>query len=89
MNYVIAIWIVWAVLGLILLGLILYRVNITKDEEDRLFLDNGSDAQHRQQDEMLRKLKRVEPVIRVCGGAEGLVTLGIVAFYLMDALRQF
>jgi hypothetical protein len=90
MSYVVVMWIVWAALGLVLLGLILYRISLTQDEEDRLFLEDGADeTQHHQQDEMLAKLKRLTPVIRIFGGAEGLVTLGIVAFYVMDALRQF
>jgi hypothetical protein len=89
-SYVIVMWIVWAVLGLILLGLILYRISITQYEEDRLFLEDGADeTQHRQQNEMLAKLKRLKPVIQIFGGVEGLVTLALAAFYVMDALRQF
>lgn len=89
MSYVIVVWIVWAALGLILLGLIMYRGNITRYEEDRLFLDDASEMQHQEQELLLKKVKRIEPVIRIFGGAEGVVTLGIVAFYLMDAFRQF
>lgn len=89
MSYVIVVWIVWAALGLILLGLIMYRGNITRYEEDQLFLDDASEMQHREQELLLKKVKRIEPVIRIFGGAEGVVTLGIVAFYLMDAFRQF
>lgn len=89
MSYVIVVWIVWAALGLILLGLIMYRGNITRYEEDQLFLDDASEMQHQEQELLLKKVKRIEPVIRIFGGAEGVVTLGIVAFYLMDAFRQF
>ncbi len=90
MSYVVVMWIVWSALGLILLGLMLYRINITQYEEDRLFLEeNADETQHSRQGEMLAKLKRIRPVIRIFGGAEGIVTLGLVAFYVMDALRQF
>ena len=89
MSYVIVVWIVWAALGLILLGLIMYRGNITRYEEDQLFLDDASEMQHQEQELLLKKVKRIEPVIRIFGGAEGVVTLGIVAFYLMGAFRQF
>lgn len=89
MSLIITVWIVWTVLGLVLLGLIMYRGSITRYEEDQLFLDNANGFEHRQQAELLKKVKRIEPVIRIFGGAEGLVTLGIVGFYLMDALRQF
>ena len=89
MSVVIVVWIVWAALGFVLLGLIMYRSSLTRYEEDQLFLDDANEFQHREQVELLRKVKRIEPMIRVFGGAEGLFTLGIVGFYLMDALRQF
>lgn len=89
MSYVVVLWVVWAVLGLVLLGLILYRVAITQGDEDSLFLEDGNETQHHQQEETLAKLKRITPVIRIFGGAQGILTLGIVAFYVMDALRQF
>ena len=89
MSLVIVVWMVWGALGLVLLGLIMYRGSITRYEEDQLFLDDANEFQHRQQTEILQRVKRLEPAIRIFGGVEGLVTLGIVGFYLMDALRQF
>jgi hypothetical protein len=89
MSYVLMIWTVWVALALILLALILYRSNITRYEDDQLFLDDANTMQHHEQDEVLRRVKPVERMIRVFGGVEGVVTLGIVALYLMDALRQF
>jgi hypothetical protein len=89
MTYIVAIWILWAVLAIVLLGLILYRIGLTQYEEDRLFIDDANTMQHRDQDRMLEKVKRLEPVIRIFGGVEALATLAIVAFYVMDALRQF
>ncbi len=89
MSYIVAIWILWAFLAIVLLGLILYRISLTRYEEDRLFLDGGNEMQHRDQDVMLAKVKRLEPVIRIFGGIEALTTIAIVAFYVLDALRQF
>ncbi len=89
MSYIVIVWIVWGVLAVILLGLIVYRISLTQYEEDRLFLDGGNEMQHRDQDAMLAKVKRLEPLIRIVGGVEGLATLAIAAFYVMDALRQF
>jgi uncharacterized protein HemX len=88
-NYILAAWAVWAALGIVLLMMMLYRINLTKNEEDRLFLADGDLIQHAEQEQLLAKLHRLQPKIRVVGGLEGLLTLGIVAFYVMDALRQF
>jgi hypothetical protein len=89
MSYIVAIWILWAVLAVVVLGLILYRMSLTHYEEDQLFIDDANSMRHREQDEMLAKVKGLEPIIRIVGGVEALATLAIVAFYVMDALRQF
>ena len=89
MSYIVIVWIVWGTLALVLLGLMLYHIHLTQYEEDRLFLDGGSAMQHRGQDEMLAKLKRLRPVIRIFGGIEGLATVALVTIYVLDALRQF
>jgi hypothetical protein len=45
--------------------------------------------QQQEQELIMKRVKPVEHMIRICGGAEGVLTLGILAFYLMDAMRQF
>lgn len=89
MSYVLIVWIVWCVLAFVLFALIMYRTAITRGEEDQLFLEQASTVQQQEQEMIIKRVRPVESMIRICGGAEGLVTLGIVAFYLMDALRQF
>ena len=89
MSYVLVIWTVWGALGFILLALIVYRASITRAEEDQLFLEETPTMQHQEQELIMKRVKPVENLIRIFGGAEGLVTLGILAFYLMDALHQF
>lgn len=89
MSYVLVIWTLWGALGIVLLGLMLYRSTITRGEEDQLFLDGASTIQQHEQEAILKRVKPVETMIRICGGAEGVVTLGILAFYVTDALRQF
>ena len=89
MSFLIVIWTVWAVLAVVLLALLLYRISVTQYEEDQLFLEGGNEIQQHAQEEIFMKLKRIQPAIRIVGGVEGFVTLGIAAFYVMDALRQF
>ncbi|HET9086575.1 MAG TPA: hypothetical protein VFN53_03535 [Acidobacteriaceae bacterium] len=85
----ILVWMLWAALGIVLIGLTMYRVSIVRFQEEELFLDDSQKVRESEQAERLRKLKRVEPVIRIFGGVEGIVTLGIVGFYLLDALHHF
>lgn len=89
MSYVLIIWTIWGALGLVILGLLLYRATITRAEEDQLFLETATTMQQQEQELIMKRVKPVENMIRILGGAEGVVTLGILAFYIMDALRQF
>jgi hypothetical protein len=89
MSTVLVIWTVWGALGLVLLALIVYRASITRAEEDQLFLEDTSTMQQQEQELIMKRVKPIETMIRIFGGAEGVVTLGILGFYLMDALHQF
>ena len=89
MSYVIWMWIVWGALAVVLLALLMYRGNLTRYEDDQLFLDDANEMEHRAQDEIMRKIKKIEPVIRVFGGVTGLVTIAIVGFYVYDAIQHF
>lgn len=89
MDFIMVMWILWGTLGVILLALLMYRGNVTRNEEDQLFLDDSTKIEHEEQDQIVRKAKQIDPVIRIFGGATGLVTLVIVAFYLHDAIKQF
>ncbi len=89
MSYVMVMWIVWGMLTAILLGLLMYRGHVSRNEEDLLFLSDSSEMEHREQDEIQVKIKKIEPMIRVFGGVTGLITAVIVVFYVYDAIRHF
>ncbi len=88
MSMVLLMWIVWAGLAATFLALLAYRGTITRYEEDQLFLNGSEGPSHQEQDEIIRKVHRLEPVVRVLGGAAGVMTVGIVSFYVWDALRH-
>ena len=89
MHYIIAMWIVWGMLAAVLLGLLMYRGNLTRYEDDQLFLSDSNQIEHQAQDEIMVKIRKIEPVIRIFGGVTGLITVIIVGFYVYDAIRQF
>ncbi len=80
MSTVLVIWTVWGALGLVLLALIVYRASITRAEEDQLFLEDTSTMQQQEQELIMKRVKPIETMIRIFGGAEGVVTLGIHAW---------
>ena len=62
-------WIVWAAFTVSLLILLAYRGTLTRYEEDQLFLDDASDHQHRENDLVLRKVAKIQPLVRIFTGA--------------------
>ena len=84
-----ALWIVWAVFAVVLLGLLLYRGTISRYEDDQLFLDDISERQHQENDAIIRKLTRIEPILRVFTGLTSILTATIVGLYAWDAIKLF
>jgi hypothetical protein len=80
---------VWIFLAVCFLGLLIYRGQLTRYEEDQLFLNEAVDQhEQQQQTEINRRLKRIQPMLQICGGAAGLMTASIVGMYVYNAWRQ-
>jgi hypothetical protein len=82
-------WIVWAGLTTALLALLLYRGTLTRYEEDCLFLDDASQHQHEEQDEILKKVRKIQPAVRVFTVGACAMSAAILGLYVWDAIRQF
>ena len=81
--------VIWAVVTVTFLLLLAYRGQITRYEEDQLFLNGSHSNEEMQQTEIARKLNRIGPIIRIIGGAASLVTVSIVGLYMYDAWQHF
>lgn len=82
MNTMTLLWVLFAGTTVIALGLLLYRGLLTRYEEDQLFLnDNILDGEHQRQNDLVRRVNRVQPFITVIGGAACLLLVGIVSGY--------
>jgi hypothetical protein len=89
MHIVPALWIVWAIFAVCLLGLLLYRGTITRYEDDQLFLDDISDRAHRENDAIIRKLNTIQPFLRIFTGVTSILTAAIIGIYAWDAIKTF
>jgi hypothetical protein len=80
---------IWAALAVCFLGLLMYRGQLTRYEEDQLFLnDKTNQLEQQEQTEIVRRVKRIEPLVRIFGGAAGLATASIVGLYVYDAWQR-
>jgi hypothetical protein len=77
--------IIWAVMAACFLALIAYRGQLTRYEEDQLFLSDNNSHEQIQQQEIVRKVNRIGPAVRILGGLCGLLTMGIVGSFAWDA----
>lgn len=77
---------IWAALAVCFLGLLMYRGQLTRYEDEQLFLnDDVNRAEREQQTKIVSRIHKIEPVLRIFGGAAGLVTAGIVGMVVYDA----
>jgi len=79
---------VWSVLAVCFLALLAYRGQITRYEEDQLFLTDTNSHEQHEQEEIVRKVNRLAPIVRLVGGACGLLTMGIVGTYAWDVWNR-
>ncbi|MFY9937970.1 MAG: hypothetical protein WAK33_13915 [Silvibacterium sp.] len=88
MGPMLILWIVWAGVLAILLILLAYRGTITRYEEDQIFLDDASTIEKDQQTEILAKVNRIQPFVRIATGATCVLTACIIGIYVWDAVHQ-
>jgi hypothetical protein len=80
--------IVWAVLAACFLALLVYRGQLTRYEDEQLFLNDERDTNvHQEQTEIVRKVTMLDPLVRILGGAAGLATASVIAIYTWHAYQ--
>lgn len=88
MGGMLILWIVWAGVLALLLILLAYRGTLTRYEEDQLFLDEAGDHQKKEQNELLAKVNKIQPFVRIATGATCVLSACILGFYVWDAVRH-
>ncbi len=89
MSVIPLMWTLWAGLTTLLLVLLLYRSNLTRYEEDQIFLDESSEHQNREQQALLKKVNQVTPLVRIVTVCTCVMTAAILGVYVWDAVKQF
>jgi hypothetical protein len=80
--------VLWGAIVLCFLGLLAYRATVTRYEDDQLFLSEESGHHEQaQQAEIVRKVGKISPLVRIFGSAAGLMTAAIVGVYVWSAAK--
>jgi hypothetical protein len=88
MSIMPVLWIVWAGVTAILLVLLAYRGTLTRYEEDQIFLDSAGTHQEQQQTEILTKVGKIQPFVRIAIGATCAMSACILGMYVWDAVKH-
>jgi len=79
--------ITWGGLTVILVVLLIYRGTLTMQEDDQLFLDESESHMAQDQMEVMSKVNRITPVVKVLGGVSGLMFLVLAGLYIYQGLN--
>jgi hypothetical protein len=80
--------IIWAAISACFLGLLAYKGQLTRYEEDQLFLSDIRSNEQQAQGEIIRKVTKIQPFVRVFGVAAALMTAGIIGIFTYDAWQH-
>jgi preprotein translocase subunit SecG len=89
MSFVSVMWIVWAVFAVFMAALYIYRSNLTKNEEDQIFLDDSFDNEKAEQAAITAKVAKIEPLVRVAWILVVAMSIVVIVYYVRDILMQF
>jgi hypothetical protein len=88
MEAIPALLIVWAAILACFLGLLAYKGQLTRYEEDQLFLNETVSQEQQLQSEIIRKVTKIQPFVRVFGVATAVMTAGIIGIFTYDAWQH-
>lgn len=90
MSYLIELLMAWGVLTAVLIALLIYRGTLTMHEDDQLFLDESESHMAREQLEIMQKVNRLGPYVKVLGTASAVLILAIagIAVYQQMTVQQ-
>jgi uncharacterized membrane-anchored protein YhcB (DUF1043 family) len=79
--------IAWGIVTGILVILLIYRSTLTMKEDDQLFLDESSSGMAAEQRELIAKVNKINPLVKVLGTSSGLMMLVIAGWAVYIGLN--
>jgi hypothetical protein len=79
---------VWGVLTGALVILLIYRGTLTMQEDDQLFLDDTKSQMQQDQADLIAKVNKINPFVKVLGAASGIMFLVIAGMFIYQGLNN-
>jgi hypothetical protein len=80
--------IVWAGLTVVLIFLLIYRGTLNMHEDDQLFLDSAQAHMAKEQEELIGRMNKIKPWVRVCGAGSAVLIVIIAGMELYTRFNQ-
>lgn len=80
--------IVWAGFMAVFLLLLVYRGTLSMHEDDQVYLHDEKSTLQTEQEEILYKLRRLQPYVRGLGALSGTLTLIIAGLLIYDGIKR-
>jgi hypothetical protein len=80
--------IAWAVLTAVLIILLIYRSTLTMQEDDQLFLDESASQMAAEQRELMAKVNKINPFVKILGATSGVGFLLLAGMMIYNGLNQ-
>ncbi len=87
MSPLIGLLIAWGVLTAILVILLIYRSTLTMREDDQLYLSDSESHMQKEQTEILTRVNKLTPMVRILGAMSGVLILVIAGLALYTQLN--
>jgi hypothetical protein len=79
--------IAWGALTTVLIVLLIYKSTLTMHEDDSIMLNDPGSQMQKDQAEVLEKMRKLTPIVRVLGALSGLMILVIAGLFIYQGLN--
>jgi hypothetical protein len=80
--------IVWAGLTAVLIVLMIYRGTLNMHEDDQLFLDEAESHIAKEQEDLIKRMNKVTPWVRIFGACSALLIVVIAGIFVYGQMTQ-
>ena len=88
MDMLTTLLIVWGALTAVLIVLLIYRGTLNMHEDDQLFLDEAESHMMKEQQELIVRMNRITPWVRIFGTCSALLIVVIAGMFIYSHMTR-
>jgi len=88
MDMMTTLLIVWGGLTAVLIILLIYRGTLNMHEDDQLFLDEAESHIAKEQQDLLAKMNKIQPWVRIFGTCSALLIVVIAGMFIWSHMTR-